>query len=137
MENKIRKNILDKIDNQLKSASGMKMPIILVIDRTRAIDVDTMDIMDAIFGSIRLGVVVNKNPKRKVKPYWSRARDSISDQSPFGNVISGIFLIQRDMDENDKKIKWHGDLFQNPRATIPLEKKTIQILKELLLLNSI
>lgn len=44
---------------------------------------------------------------------------------------------RKDMEKDDKKIKWRGDLFQNPQAAIPLGKKTIQILKELLLLNSI
>lgn len=137
MGNKIKEEILKKLEKQIKSVASQNLPMILVIDRSRAMDLDEIEITDALFGSYVWTLVFDNQTGQTIQEYPSRKNDSISEMSPYGKIISAIIVLKRDMDDNDLKVKLYGKIFLNPQATIRLGDATVKTLEEAIFGNAV
>jgi hypothetical protein len=129
MGNKAKKVILEKLENQLKSAASQNKPIILIVDKSRGMDVDEIEIEDALQGSLSFTLVFDNKTGKTVDEYASRKNDSISELSPYGKILSAVALVKYEMGD-DLKIRCYGKLFLNPHAEIQFDEKTVKTLEE-------
>lgn len=132
MDNKAKKSILSKINSQIKSAAGQNLPVVLVIDKTHGRSMGEEDIIDSLYGSLQFTWVTDKKTGKLIRSYASRASDSISKASPYGNLVSAVVLLSREFDGNDFRIKLYGKIFPNPNALVPLSENIIKKIEEVL-----
>lgn len=125
-KNKAKKKILDKL-NQLKAANSLNLPVILIIDRTIAVDYDDMDITDSLLGPYQVVLEIDKKSSNIVGEYVSRNKKStISQESTHGKVISAVMLIKRDIRQDSWEIKLEGNYYSQPGAAIPISEKLVK-----------
>lgn len=136
MQNRAKRGILDKLDTQLNAAASENKPVVLIVDRTRS-DFGEMEIMDAMLGSYQWVIIMENEKGTVVGDYATRAKDSISDISQHGNIISAIVLVDRDINYDEYKIQMSGKIFVNPQAIIPLDEKSISAIERSLFGNFI
>jgi len=123
ISNRVRKRILEKIDKQLKHvAASTTLPILLAIDKSRAADIDEIDVLDTMKGSLSVGIAYNSDQSNPAQTYVFRRDDSIARDSPDAGVVSAIILLKRDMDMTDYKVKLYGEIYLNEKATRPLDE---------------
>jgi len=127
---KAKKVILEKINSQVGSAATLNTPIILIIDNTRAPEVDKNEIIDTIFGTYQWTLLLDNESHQVVREYASRKNDSMSEVSPFGTHVSAIILLHRDIDSNSLRIKLYGEIFLNPNAIVPLDEESVNMLED-------
>jgi len=133
MENKVKKGIIAKLEKQLKAAEGLGNPVILIIDRSHGASVDDIEITDSLFGTYQWTMMMDKEKGEIVKEYATRKKDSISQMSPYGKVISAVILLNREMDDADLKVKLYGKTFPNPWAAVPLNEEMVTKIENTLL----
>ncbi len=126
MKNKAKSRILTKLERQLKSAEGMGHPVVLIIDKSDGASVDEIEIGDSLFGTYQWTLMMDKENGEIVKEYATRKKDSISEVSPYGKVISAVILLKREMDDNDLKVKLYGQTFLNPGASVQISKEMVK-----------
>ena len=78
-------------------------------------------------------MMINKENGDVVDEYATRKSDSISKISQYGEIISAVILLKRDMGDLDMKIKLYGKTFPNPGAVMPLSQKVIQKIENAIL----
>lgn len=137
VDNKIKDKILDKINSQLKSTKNENLPVILIIDKTDALEIDEIQIVDALLGTYQWTMLFDKVSKKVVQEYPSRKKDSISTKSQHSDVLSAIILVRRYFDETDYKVKLSGQIFCNPYAAIRLDPKSEQLILNCILNSGI
>jgi len=128
--NMIRDKIVKKIDEQIKHAISSKLPVVLIIDKTDAHEVDDLQIIDSLFGTSQITMLFDKKEKKVVGDYPSRAKDSIYHKSKNAHVISAIMLVRRYYDHTDMKVKISGEVFPAPNPSILLDKKIAEAIKK-------
>lgn len=128
--NVIRDKIIKKIDEQIKHALDSKLPVILVIDKSDAHEIDDLQIIDSLFGTMQITMQFDKESKKVVGDYPSRAQDSIYHKSKNAHVLSAIMLVRRYYDHTDMKVKIAGEIFHAPKPLMPLEEKTAEAIKK-------
>ena len=133
MKNKAKSGILTKLERQLKSAEGMGCPVVLIIDKSDGASVDEIEIGDSLFGTYQWTMMMDKEKGEVVDEYATRKRDSISEISPYGKIISAVVLLKRDMDDADMKVKLYGKTFLNPDAVVPISKEMVQKIENTIL----
>lgn len=133
MKNKTKKSILAKLEKQLKAADGLGHPVILIIDNSIGLSVDEIEIADSLFGTYQWTLMMDKEKGEVVKEYGTRKKDSISEVSQYGKVISAVVLLKREMDDTDLKVKLYGKIFPNPSATVPLTEELTKKIENTLL----
>ncbi|MCE2506930.1 MAG: hypothetical protein J4F36_10815 [Nitrosopumilaceae archaeon] len=133
MKNKAKSGILTKLKRQLKSAKGLGKPVVVIVDKTNGASVSDIEITDLLFGSMQYTLEMDKKDGKVINEYASRKRDSVSELSEYGSVISAVILLNRDMDDNDFKVKLYGETFLNPNADIPLNKELVEKIESTLL----
>ena len=131
--NKAKDKMLEKLEKQLKSAKNMGQPVVLIIDRSNNLNMDEIDIGNSLFGTYQWTMMINKENGDVVDEYATRKSDSISKISPYGEIISAVILLKRDMGDLDMKIKLHGKTFPNPGAVMPLSQSMIQKIENAIL----
>lgn len=97
--------VQDKLKKQIPAvaAAAGKVPIFVVLNTTRGMDIDDSDIQDLLYGTLQLSPVFDES--RKVTGFIvSSAKDSINEVSN-GKLISGIIHCQMDFDTRDHKWK--------------------------------
>ena len=128
--NVIRDKIVKKIDEQIKYALDSKLPVVLIIDKTDAHEIDDLQIIDTLFGTMQITMRFDKKSKKVVDEFPSRATDSIYRKSKNAHVLSAVMLVRRYYDHTDMKVKLSGELFPAPRPAIPLGKKSGEVIKK-------
>ena len=78
-------------------------------------------------------MMMDKEKGEIVKEYATRKKDSISQMSPYGKVISAVILLNREMDDADLKVKLYGKTFPNPWAAVPLSEEMVTKIENTLL----
>ena len=124
--------ISQKLQNQIKAADSLNQPVIVVIDNQN-MAVDEYDITNALFGTYQWTMLMDKKTGKEVKSYATRKDDSFGKKLEYGNVISAILMVRRDVDHRDMKVKLTGKLIPNPYAKIKLDKKSIKKVEKALL----
>jgi hypothetical protein len=105
-------------------------PIFVVLNTTRGMDIDDMDIQDLLYGTLQLSPVFDES--RNVTGFvLSRAKDSI-DQVSKGKLISGIISCQMDFDTADQKWKLRGDIYKNFETIALVNDLLIERMKDAL-----
>lgn len=128
VKNMIReKNIIDKIDTQLKHAEANKLPIVLIIDNTDSHEIDAEQVFDVFYGTpqLQLGYVDGE----VVSEEYVHGKDSIYDTNENSHLLSAIILLKRKYDHDSIKINVVGKIFLAPAATHPLNKEIISDIK--------
>jgi hypothetical protein len=124
--------IQDKLKKQIPAvaeAAG-NVPIFVVLNTTRGMDIDDIDIQNLLYGTLQLSPVFDES--RKVTGFiLSRAKDSI-DQVSKGKLISGIIHCQLDFDIADHRWKLRGDIYKNFEAITPVNDLLIEKMKDAL-----
>lgn len=103
----------------------------MIIDNQNMV-VDEYDITNAMFGTYQLTILFNKKTGKEVKSYPTRKDDSFGRKLEHGKTISAIMIIQREVDNKDLKVKLFGRTIPNPYAKIPIDKKTIKKIENVL-----
>lgn len=128
--NVIRDKIVKKIDEQIKYALDSKLPVVLIIDKSDADEIDNLQIIDTLFGTSQITMLFNKESKKVVGDYPSLAKDSIYHKSKNAQVLSAIMLVRRYYDHTDMKVKIAGEIFPAPKPAISLDEKTAEAIKK-------
>lgn len=115
--NRAKDKIIEKADGQLKEvAAKSALPLILVIDRSRAPQISEADVEDALEGALGVRFILNKVKGEVIAAGPVRAKDSASDQSPNTRMLSGILLVRSDIDGGMLKVRLQGRYYHNPRG---------------------
>jgi len=128
--NRAKERILKKIDEQLKHiAANTTIPLLLAIDKSRAADIDEIDVLDALKGSLSMRIAYDKTTGALVGTQVFRKRDSITSESPYASVLSGVVLVKRGLDMTDRKMKLYGKVLLNEQANIHLDECEVSSLE--------
>ena len=126
--------VKDKLKTQIPAvaAAAGKVPIFVVLNTTRGMDIDDKDMQDLLYGSLQLSPVFDES--RKVTGFIvGRAKDSINEVSN-GKLISGIIHCQTDFDTTDSKWKLVVvDIYKNSDAVALVNDRLIEKIKDALL----
>lgn len=128
--------ISQKLKGQIKAADSLNQPLIVVIDNQN-IAIDEYDIINAMFGTYQWTMLWDKKTGKEVKSYATRKDDSFGRKLEYGKAISAILIVRREVDHRDMKVKLVGKTIPNPYAKIPLDRKTIKKIENVLLGTSI
>jgi len=134
--NAIRDKIVKKIDEQIKHALVSKLPVVLIIDKSDAHEIDDFQIIDSLFGTAQITMLFDKEKKEVVGDFPSRAQDSIYYKTKNAHILSAILLVRQYYDRTDLKVKIDGEIFHAPQPAIPLDKKTTDAIKKTVLRNA-
>lgn len=123
---KVPKKIVKKIREQIKYARHSGLPVVLVIDSSKA-----MEITSHIINYLFLGSVSPASYKNgEVSPSdLEKTENSIYYKRPKARVISAILLLNIYPDICDMKIKFNGEFFKAPFPLIPLDDSTVDAIK--------
>jgi len=91
-------------------------------------DIGEDDILDSLFGTPQITWVKDNKTRKIVHTYTSRNETYISKRSPYGNILSGIFLVRHYLNNDDKKIKWTGKWYPNLQATTPIKNEDKEVI---------
>lgn len=128
VENRMReKNIIEKIDSQLKYAEACELPIVLIIDKTDSHEIKAEQVLDAFYGTpqLRIGWIDGE----VVSEECVRGEDSIYDKNENSHLLSAIILLRRKYDHDDIKINVVGEILLAPAAAYPLSEEVIKDIK--------
>ena len=118
LANAIRPKMAKKIDVQIKSALGSGVPVVLVIDRTDAREIDESDIDASLFGTECFAVPLGEGGAAG-PPRPGRKKDSLYDLTAGAGVISAVLLVHMECDHGSK-VGIGGKLFRAPNPAVPL-----------------
>jgi len=112
---------LEKLKNQIIPVkSHIKQPLIIIVNVSNS-EIDEYDIQNALFGTLKLTFYRERKTGKVVHEYWDRDKDSISDEEPLSELISGVIIYRRNLHFNG--IEFKKELILNGKAKYPLTSK--------------
>jgi hypothetical protein len=94
IKNRAKEKITQKVEKQIsKIASVYPVPILLLIDKSRAPEIDLEDIYDALGGTSTVNLVRDKETPEIRQFYMSRVNDGIGLTIKGGDRLSAIILV--------------------------------------------
>jgi len=113
-----KSKILDKLRDQIIPIKSLiKEPVIIVI-HTKYSVIDEYDILDSLFGQLRLNTIIEKQTGKMIYDYWDRDKNSIADKEPLAELISGVLIYTRNL--NKDGVEFKKELILNKNLKYPL-----------------
>lgn len=132
IKNRARGKILDELANHFRDSNALgKIPWVIVIDIGRS-EMSYDFIEDALIGSMRLTLLLDKEKGAVHEQAWSRADDSVHDIRKATDILSAIVCYKVNLG-NDFKFHREGKIIPNPYAKNPISKATLTKIEKSLL----
>ena len=105
----------------------------VVID-TSISTIDEYQLLNSLYGSLSLTMVMDKKSGKVVQQYPSRQPDSLSDKNQKTRIISGIIYFKKDLifEKEQPRIILIGDIILNPNAVNKPSEDELKELKKII-----
>jgi hypothetical protein len=110
-------------------AAVCPVPIFLLIDKSKAPEIDLEDIYDALGGTSTVNLVRDKAIPEIRQFYMSRVKDGIDLTINGGDRLSAIILCNSDISRQDLALRLTGDIILNPYTSVKVDENIVKELK--------
>jgi len=106
----------------------------IIIDISNS-TIDEYDLLNSLFGSLTINLLIDKSTGEIVQKYASRLPDSFGHKNKRAEIVGGVVYFKRELFIDEKKnahINLTGNIINNPNSKKILNKLEIQKFKEIL-----
>lgn len=120
--NKVKSTVLKKLDCQIKHyADKTNDPIIIIIDKSRAHDIDFEDVIFALYGSPAVSIVTDKETGKIVQTSSTLSENGLTLTNEVAKNLSAVILYYGDISWNNHTVELCGQVVINKYSSRKLD----------------